>query len=176
MGKNQHHTVHVHVLQQFVFQPLIQSNYISMVSYPRYFFSRYKCPDLPAFGFDVFGSGCSFFLIRCFSRPFPLLRYENEIKIYINKSSNNHSLNKHTYYIIKSTYRKVGVLPIQIHVVYCSLTFQALALRQREVCFSLTKGQCSKHQTILSVLAVHRPFHIYICISTLPTQHTKFNI
>ena len=39
---------------------------------------------------------------------------------------------------------------------------------------SLTKGQCSKHQTILSVLAVHRPFYILICISTLPTQHTMF--
>ena len=26
-------------------------------------------------------------------------------------------------------------------------------------CFSLTKGQCSKRQTILSVLAVHRPFY-----------------
>ena len=31
--------------------------------------------------------------------------------------------------------------------------------------FSLTKGQCSKRQTILSVLAVHRPFYISICIS-----------
>ena len=27
---------------------------------------------------------------------------------------------------------------------------------------------------ILSVLAVHRPFYILICISTLPTQHTTF--
>ena len=27
---------------------------------------------------------------------------------------------------------------------------------------------------ILSVLAVHRSFYISICISTLPTQHTKF--
>ena len=41
-------------------------------------------------------------------------------------------------------------------------------------CFSLTKGQCSKRQTILSALAVHRPFYISICISTLPTQHTTF--
>ena len=41
-------------------------------------------------------------------------------------------------------------------------------------CFSLTKGQCSKRQTILSVLAVHRPFYISNCISTLPTQHTTF--
>ena len=40
--------------------------------------------------------------------------------------------------------------------------------------FSLTKGQCSKRYTLLSVLAVHRPFHISICISTLPTQHTTF--
>ena len=28
--------------------------------------------------------------------------------------------------------------------------------------------------TILSVLAVHRPFYFSICISTLPTQHTTF--
>ena len=27
---------------------------------------------------------------------------------------------------------------------------------------------------LLSVLAVHQPFYISICISTLPTQHTKF--
>ena len=40
-----------------------------------------------------------------------------------------------------------------------NLTFRALALRQRE-----TKGQCSKRQTILSALAVHRPFYISICI------------
>ena len=44
------------------------------------------------------------------------------------------------------------------------------------VYFSLTKGQCSKRQTILSVLAVHRPVYISICISTLPTQHTTFNV
>ena len=41
-------------------------------------------------------------------------------------------------------------------------------------CFSLTKGQCSKRQTVLSALAVHQPFYISICISTLPTQHTTF--
>ena len=29
--------------------------------------------------------------------------------------------------------------------------------------FSLTKGQCSKRYTMLSVLAVHRPFYISIC-------------
>ena len=40
--------------------------------------------------------------------------------------------------------------------------------------YTLTKGQCSKRWTILSVLAVHRPFYISICISTLPTQHTTF--
>ena len=40
--------------------------------------------------------------------------------------------------------------------------------------FSLTNGQCSKRQTVLSVLAVHRPFYISICIFTLPTQHTMF--
>ena len=27
---------------------------------------------------------------------------------------------------------------------------------------------------ILSVLVVHRPFYILICISNLPTQHTTF--
>ena len=41
-------------------------------------------------------------------------------------------------------------------------------------CFSLTKGQCSKRQTILSVLAVHQCFYISIYISTLPTHHTTF--
>ena len=40
--------------------------------------------------------------------------------------------------------------------------------------FSLTKCQCSKRWTILSVSAVHRHFYISICISTLPTQHTTF--
>ena len=38
----------------------------------------------------------------------------------------------------------------------------------------VTKDQCSKRQTILSVLAVHRPFYISICISCLPKQHTTF--
>ena len=42
-------------------------------------------------------------------------------------------------------------------------------------CFSLTKGQRSKRYTLLSVLAVHQPFYISICISTLPTQHTTFS-
>ena len=32
----------------------------------------------------------------------------------------------------------------------------------------------SKEADILSVLAVHRPFYISSCISTLPTQHTTF--
>ena len=40
--------------------------------------------------------------------------------------------------------------------------------------FSLTKGQRFKRWTLLSVLAVHRPFHISICISTLPMQYTTF--
>ena len=43
-------------------------------------------------------------------------------------------------------------------------------------CFSLTKGQCSKRQTLLSVSAVHRPFYISIYISTLPTQHTTLTL
>ena len=33
---------------------------------------------------------------------------------------------------------------------------------------------CLSLISILSVLAVHRPFYISICISTLPTQHTTF--
>ena len=41
-------------------------------------------------------------------------------------------------------------------------------------CISLTKGRRSKRQNILSVLTVHQPFYISICISTLPTQHTTF--
>ena len=41
--------------------------------------------------------------------------------------------------------------------------------------FSLTKDQRSKRYTILSVLAVHQPFYISICLSTLPTQHTTFS-
>ena len=28
--------------------------------------------------------------------------------------------------------------------------------------------------TVLSLLAVHRPFYISICISTMPMQHTTF--
>ena len=54
--------------------------------------------------------------------------------------------------------------------VYCqygqfSLTFPALALRQRER---------PMLETLDYVLAVHRPFYISIFISTLPTQHTTF--
>ena len=67
--------------------------------------------------------------------------------------------------------------------VYCQygqygLTFRALVLHQSflRLVFSRTKGQRSKRQTILSVLAVHRPFYISICISTLPTQHTTFTV
>ena len=42
------------------------------------------------------------------------------------------------------------------------------------LCFSLTKGQRSKRsETLLSISAVHRPFYISICISTLPTQHNR---
>ena len=47
-----------------------------------------------------------------------------------------------------------------------SLTFRALALRQRHKkhFFSVTKGQCSKRYTILSVLVVHLPLYISISI------------
>ena len=62
--------------------------------------------------------------------------------------------------------------------VYCqygqySLTFRALALRQKETGpTSPTKGQCSKRQTILSVLAVHRPLFIFRFVSLLCLRST----
>ena len=37
-------------------------------------------------------------------------------------------------------------------------------------CFSLANGQCLKRWTLLSLSAVHQPFHISICISALLTQ------
>ena len=42
--------------------------------------------------------------------------------------------------------------------------------------FCLTTGLRSKRQTLLSILAVHQPFYISICISTLPAQHTTFYV
>ena len=39
---------------------------------------------------------------------------------------------------------------------------------------NILKGQRSKRYTLLSISAAHQPFHISICISTLPTQHTTF--
>ena len=44
----------------------------------------------------------------------------------------------------------------------------------RPVVFSLTKGQRLKCSTVLSVMAVHQAFYISICMSTLPTQYTRF--
>ena len=41
-------------------------------------------------------------------------------------------------------------------------------------CHMIIFRQRSKRYTLLSVSAVHQPFHISICISTLPTQHTTF--
>ena len=43
-------------------------------------------------------------------------------------------------------------------------------------CFSLTKGQRSKRYTILSVLAVHRPFYISIIITCLPRLVKHANV
>ena len=54
--------------------------------------------------------------------------------------------------------------------------FRALALCQRE---TADEGLSDKgpmletlDYTVLSILAVHQPFYISICISILPTQHT----
>ena len=38
------------------------------------------------------------------------------------------------------------------------------------------EGPMLERPTILSVLAVHRPFYISICISTLPTQHMHVSV
>ena len=72
----------------------------------------------------------------------------------------------------KSKYKNVGVLPIRI----AQSNVSSVGPSSKKNLFSLKKGQCSKRQTILSVLAVHQPFYISICISTLPTQHTTFSI
>ena len=53
-----------------------------------------------------------------------------------------------------------------IHCMYKILNREV----QRNV--SLTKGQRPKR--LQSISAVHGPFYISICISTLPTQHTTF--
>ena len=39
-------------------------------------------------------------------------------------------------------------------------------------CSTVVKKRQAVSGTILSVLAVHRPYYISICISTLPTHHT----
>ena len=58
----------------------------------------------------------------------------------------------------KLKYEKVGVLPIWIVKSNVS-----------------SVGPSSESNLLkLSVLAVHQPFHISICTSTLPTQHTAF--
>ena len=40
----------------------------------------------------------------------------------------------------------------------------------------MNSKEAKEAYTLLSGLAVHRPFYISICISTLPTQHTTFKI
>ena len=72
----------------------------------------------------------------------------------------------------KSKQKKFGVLPIRIIKSNVS-SVGSSSERNRKPCFSLTKGQRSKRQTLF-VSAVHQPFYISICISTLPTQHTTF--
>ena len=61
-------------------------------------------------------------------------------------------------------------------VVYYSLTFPALAHRQKETDLFLSdKGPTLETlDYTFRKLAVHQLFYISICISTLPTQHTTF--
>ena len=42
--------------------------------------------------------------------------------------------------------------------------FESISIGPSSVSLMLTKGQRSKRQTLLSVLAVHQPFYISICI------------
>ena len=58
----------------------------------------------------------------------------------------------------KSKHKKVGVLPIRI------------------VKSNVSSVGPSSERNVSLVSAVHRPFYISICISTLPTQHTTFII
>ena len=55
-------------------------------------------------------------------------------------------------------YEKVGVLPIRI------------------VKSNVSSVGPSSERNVSLVSAVHRPFYISICISTLPTQYTTFII
>ena len=55
-----------------------------------------------------------------------------------------------------------------------TLTISGKFTRSLSLLFSLSST--STLLSILSVLAVQRPFYISICISTLPTQHTTFII
>ena len=57
----------------------------------------------------------------------------------------------------ESIYRKVGVLPVGVLPVRIVKDFLS-----------------DEAPTLESVSAVHQPFYILICISTLPTQHTTF--
>ena len=69
----------------------------------------------------------------------------------------------------------ICLLIIKIQKCWCTANTDSIVYNVSSVGpSSERKGQCSKSQTILSVLAVHRPFYISICISTLPTQQTTF--
>ena len=100
-------------------------------------------------------------------------------------------------HVYKSKYKKVGVLPIQIVKSNVSSVGPSLERNRsanvRNVrlyypyrqytdlfIFRFVSEHCLRStlrlfQTLLSILAVHQPFYISICISTLPTQHTTFN-
>ena len=65
----------------------------------------------------------------------------------------------------------IGSTPTFLHF---DLYFNTAYAAHYVLCFSLTKGLRSKRYTLLSISAVHQPFYILICISTLPTQHTTF--
>ena len=71
------------------------------------------------------------------------------------KNNNNENAGARKYHINKPKYKKVGVLPVRI-------------------VWSNVSSIGPSSEAILSVLAVHRPFYISICISTLPTQYTTF--
>ena len=71
--------------------------------------------------------------------------------------------------------KNVGVLPIRI--VY-RLTFRALAFCQRENRVPVSLWRRANAQNVRLYYPYRQytdqPFHISICISTLPTQHTTF--
>ena len=77
----------------------------------------------------------------------------------------------------KSKYEKVGVLSIRIvkSNVPSSERKRMFSLWRRVNVRNIRSDSNARNVRLyLSVLAVHRPFYISICISTLPTQHTTF--